>query len=289
MAQIASLWGTRRCRTKTCTRTTRRREGVPRSAPAARQSQTRQLVGLAKIIARHEAALQMLEADRSWIMFMDSGDLGITQQLLKTTASWKRSRAQGTCNCGLRQALMGALLMELEARMAKLLTDQDAQQKLISAGLLQKDPWRWTTRSDAEKQTHCPTTKEPLPHEQATAMVKELKPLFTKESTIHAFHAMTLFKLTISLEAQDQDKGGSDRTDRIIGAETHRHETSPRAKPPTAAKRTPGAASTPTKRNSEEQKVKRDAEVGPCRRGYIGGAANGPTANHFQFGQSQKA
>ena len=170
----------------------------------------------------------MLEADRSWIMFMDSGDLGITQQLLKTTASWKRSRAQGTCNCGLRQALMGALLMELEARMAKLLTDQDAQQKLISAGLLQKDPWRWTTRSDAEKQTHCPTTKEPLPHEQATAMVKELKPLFTQESTIHAFHAMTLFKLTISLEAQDQDKGGSDRTDRIIGAETHRHETSPR-------------------------------------------------------------
>ena len=236
---------------------------------------------------------------------MDSGDLGITQQLLKTTASWKRSRAQGTCNCGLRQALMGALLMELEARMAKLLTDQDAQQKLISAGLLQKDPWRWTTRSDAEKQTHCPTTKEPLPREKAAAMVKELKPLFTQESTLHAFHAMgglpddqknqkeakgvTLFKLTISLEAQDQDKGGSDRTDRIIGAETHRHETSPRAKPPTAAKRTPGAASTPTKRNSEEQKVKRDAEVGPCRRGYIGGAANGPTANHFQFGQSQKA
>ena len=27
---------------------------------------------------------------------------------------------------------------------------------------------------------------------------------------------------------QDQGKGGSDRTDRIVGAETHRHETSPR-------------------------------------------------------------
>ena len=133
----------------------------------------------------------MLEADRSSIMFMDSGDLGITQRLLKTTASWKRSRAQGTCNCGLRQALMGALLMELEARMAKLLTDQDAQQKLISAGLLQKDPWRWNcTKWDAEKQRHCPTTKEPLPREQAAAMVKELKPLFTQESTLHAFHAM---------------------------------------------------------------------------------------------------
>ena len=55
----------------------------------------------------------MLEADRSWIMFMDSGNLGITQQLIKTTASWKKSRTQGTCTCGLRQALMSALLLRI--------------------------------------------------------------------------------------------------------------------------------------------------------------------------------
>ena len=45
------------------------------------------------------------------------------------------------------------------------ITDQDAQQKLISAGLLSKDPWKWSyTRWDADKQTHCPTEEEPLLH-----------------------------------------------------------------------------------------------------------------------------
>ena len=54
----------------------RQRERVPRPAPVTRQHQTNQLVGLAKIMARHEAALQLLQSDRSWIMLMDSGDLG---------------------------------------------------------------------------------------------------------------------------------------------------------------------------------------------------------------------
>ena len=57
---------------------------------------------------------------------------------------------------------MGDLLMELEARMMKILTDQEAQQKLITAGLLSKDPWKWSyTRWDADKKAHCPTEKEP--------------------------------------------------------------------------------------------------------------------------------
>ena len=185
---------------------------VPRGrkpAPVTRQHYTNPLVGLAKIMARHEAALQLLEADRSWIMFMDSGDLGITQQLINTATSWKQSRAQGTCNCGRRQALMGARLMELEARMTKILTDQDAQQKLITAGLLSKDPWKWS-------------------------LVKELKPLFIKEGTIHAFHAMgglpadqkeskrgdviQILDDILGSPLQNTDTGGPERADRIVGA-----------------------------------------------------------------------
>ena len=32
--------------------------------------------------------------------------IGIIPQLMQTTATWKKSRTQGTCKCGLRQALM---------------------------------------------------------------------------------------------------------------------------------------------------------------------------------------
>ena len=53
------------------------------------------------------------------MIFMDPGEMGIIPQLMLTTASWKKSRAQGTCNCGLRQALMGTLLMEASARIIK--------------------------------------------------------------------------------------------------------------------------------------------------------------------------
>ena len=95
---------------------------------------------MAKIIARHEAALQLLEADRSWILFMEAGELGIIPQLMQTTATWKKSRTQGTCKCGLRQALMGALLMELAARLQKLGADAPAQQRLSKAKLLSTEP-----------------------------------------------------------------------------------------------------------------------------------------------------
>ena len=97
---------------------------------------------MAKIIARHEAALQLLEADRSWILFMEAGELGIIPQLMQTTATWKKSRTQGTCKC-LRQALMGALLMELAARLQKLEADAPAQQRLSKAKLLSTEPLAW--------------------------------------------------------------------------------------------------------------------------------------------------
>ena len=46
---------------------------------------------------------------------------------------------------GLRQALMGALLMELVARLQKLGADAPAQQRLSKAKLLSTEPWRGTT------------------------------------------------------------------------------------------------------------------------------------------------
>ena len=68
------------------------------------------LLTLAKMLARHEMALQQLEADRSWVIFVDSGSMGIINQLMLTTATWKTQRSKNECSCGLRQAHGGNAL-----------------------------------------------------------------------------------------------------------------------------------------------------------------------------------
>ena len=89
---------------------------------------------------------------------------------------WKRQRAKNECTCGLRQALMGALLLELEARMAKLAQDQPAQAPWSEPKSCFQDPLRWQyTRWNQEKQIHEPTTAAPLSHEKALTALRELE------------------------------------------------------------------------------------------------------------------
>ena len=96
------------------------------------------------------------------------GELGIIPQLMQTTATWKKSRAQGTCKCGLRQALMGALLMELAARLQKLGADAPAQQRLSKAKLLSTEPLAWHyVKWNQDKQCHESTEAAPLLHDNA--------------------------------------------------------------------------------------------------------------------------
>ncbi|OLP76290.1 hypothetical protein AK812_SmicGene43795 [Symbiodinium microadriaticum] len=164
-----------------------KRPREPQTAPPRGPKQAH-LLTLARMMARHEMALQQLEADRSWVIFVDSGSLGIINQLMLTTATWKKQRSKNECSCSLRQALMGAMLMELE------------------------DPLRWQyTKWNSEKKTHEPTNGAPLAHTTALTALRELKSLILQEGTMHAFHAMggmseekegvTLFKLTLSMEA----------------------------------------------------------------------------------------
>ena len=118
-----------------------KRPREPQAAPPRGPKQAH-LLTLARMMARHETALQQLEADRSWVIFIDSGSLGIINQLMRTTATWKKQRSKNECSCSLRQALMGAMLMELEARMVKLETDASAQTPLARAKILLQDPLR---------------------------------------------------------------------------------------------------------------------------------------------------
>ena len=148
-----------------------KRSREPSAAPARGPKQTH-LLTLARMMARHEMALQQLEADRSWVIFVDSGSMGIIHQLMQTTATWKKQRSKNECTCGLRQALMGAMLLELEARMAKLAQGTAAQAPLVRAKILLQDPLRWQyTRWNPEKQIHEPTSAAPLSHEKVRELI----------------------------------------------------------------------------------------------------------------------
>ena len=185
-----------------------KRPREPQPAPPRGPKQAH-LLTLARMMARHEMALWR---QTDWVIFVDSGSLGIINQLMLTTATWKKQRSKNECSCSLRQALLGAMLMELEARMVKLETDTSAQTPLVKAKILLQDPLRWQyTRWSQEKKTHEPTGGAPLTHSTALTALRELKSLILQEGTVHAFHAMggmneekegvTLFKLTLSMEA----------------------------------------------------------------------------------------
>ena len=135
---------------------------------------------------------------------MEAGELGIIPQLMQTTATWKKSRTQGTCKCGLRQALMGALLMELAAR-------SPAQQRLSKAKLLSTEPLAWHyVKWNQDKQCHEPTEAAPLQHDNAIKSTQVLTEHMVRDRVIHAFHALggmaadkdktTMFKLTLSMD-----------------------------------------------------------------------------------------
>ncbi|CAE7455423.1 unnamed protein product [Symbiodinium natans] len=196
----------------------RRREGKgPGKAkrepiPAPNQQLAKQVQVLTKYVSQHAMALQLLEADRSWVLWMDSGAMGIIPQLVKTTATWKASREQNKCTCSLRQALLGSLLLELQARLAKMEGDKAAQAPLIQRKMLVAEPMAWSyTRWNPDKKLQEPREGNLLSHQDAKEAVQLLMREAVKPNVIQRFHALggvkedrpgaTTFVLTVSLDA----------------------------------------------------------------------------------------
>ncbi|CAE7197792.1 unnamed protein product [Symbiodinium natans] len=231
LQEVANMWGQhspmelimreRPTEEETEGRKFRRREGKgpgkskrePMAAPNhTNQQLARQVQVLTKYVSQHAMALQLLEADRSWVLWMDSGALGIIPQLVKTTATWKESREQNKCNCSLRQALLGALLLELQARLARMEEDKAAQAPLIQRKLLTAEPMAWTyTRWNPDKKIQEPKEGNVLSHQDAKEAIHLLKREVLKPNVTQRFHALggvkkdrpgtTTFVLTVSLDA----------------------------------------------------------------------------------------
>ena len=157
---------------------------------APRKENTGAIMGMAKLLMRHQNALQLLAADRPFVIFMETGGLRVTPQLQATTKQWKSSREAGACSCSLRQALLGSVFMELEARLVKPELDTSAQTRLIAKGVLLKDPLRWVYVKWGPAQKTQTPTQSTLPHTDVVQGVRLLKEQLVKPEVAHKFHSI---------------------------------------------------------------------------------------------------
>ena len=141
---------------------------------------------LVQLVLRHEFSIQMLEADRSFCLYLTTKESTLLPQMYKTSLKWKENYEAGTCDVPLRTALMGTMIMELQARLAK--TSDDHLRKLCQeAGLLsQENAWRYLAWSPTEKKL-TQTTKEPMPHTALQEVMGQILELTAIPGLIHAF------------------------------------------------------------------------------------------------------
>ncbi|CAE7731145.1 unnamed protein product [Symbiodinium microadriaticum] len=158
---------------------------LPREAEDPEESEEEELL-LDTAGAGHEFSIQMLEADRSFCLYLTTKESTLLPQMYKTSLKWKENYEAGTCDVPLRTALMGTMIMELQARLAK--TSDDHLRKLCQeAGLLsQENAWRYLAWSPTEKKL-TQTTKEPMPHTALQEVMGQILELTAIPGLIHAF------------------------------------------------------------------------------------------------------
>ena len=108
--------------------------------------------------------------------------------MYKTSVKWKENCEAGTCDVPRRTALMGAMIMELQARLAK--TSEENLRKLCQeAGWLSQDnAWRYLAWSPTEKNL-MQTTKEPMTHTALQEAMAQILELTAIPELIHRFHS----------------------------------------------------------------------------------------------------
>ena len=94
---------------------------------------------------RHEQQLTILEADRSYVFFMETNSHGIIGLLTVTQASatWHQKFEEGTVRTSLRATLWGVILMERQACLEKIEKDTQVLQVAETAGWATRTPLQW--------------------------------------------------------------------------------------------------------------------------------------------------
>ena len=84
---------------------------------------------LATLVLRHETQQQMLEVDRSYVLFLSTEPLGVIPLLKEASERWRQLKETGKVTASLRCTLMTSLLLELQTRVQKIEAEPATRQK----------------------------------------------------------------------------------------------------------------------------------------------------------------
>ena len=111
-----------------------RRKGTPATEREEGSRPSRQdglLNRLAALTLRHEAQLQMLEVDRSYVLFLSTEPLGVMPLVREANEHLKEANK---VNASLRCTLLTSVLLELQARVQKVEADPATRNKCEEGG-----------------------------------------------------------------------------------------------------------------------------------------------------------
>ena len=107
---------------------------------------------LVRAASRHEQQLTSLEADRSYVFFLEVGHHGLIGMLVQASQAWHQQFEAGTVTTSLRATLWGVLLLEWKTRLDKIENDVNALQTAEAAHWITRTPLQWTyTEWNAEQ------------------------------------------------------------------------------------------------------------------------------------------
>ena len=156
---------------------------------------------LVRAASRHEQQLTSLEADRSYVFFLEVGHHGLIGMLVQASQAWHQQFEAGTVTTSLRATLWGVLLLEWKTRLDKIENDVNALQTAETAHWITRTPLQWTyTEWNAEQKKALPASRDNLPHEEAKRAVNRLLKSTAKDGVVHRFQSLKPLKPDIQAE-----------------------------------------------------------------------------------------
>ena len=163
---------------------------------------------LVRAASRHEQQLTSLEADRSYVFFLEVGHHGLIGMLVQASQAWHQQFEAGTVTTSLRATLWGVLLLEWKTRLDKIENDANALQTAEAAHWITRTPLQWTyTEWNTEQKKALPASRDNLPHEDAKRAVNRLL-----KSTAKG-RRRTSIPESEAAQARPAGRGGSDAAD----------------------------------------------------------------------------
>ena len=148
---------------------------------------------LAKLTLRQEDQWNQIHLDKSFIFFVQAGKGSILPLMLKTSKDWHGQRESGQVTTSLRQHMFRSVLEELAFRASKLpfgSNDYELIRILQNKQVLTAtNSWNYL-QWDSKEKILKPTARDPLPSEEAAALIQKIHSLAAQADLIHQFSAL---------------------------------------------------------------------------------------------------